>query len=83
MEELVAESGDISSRAGSFALWRKQFPSHVVGNLHITGVHLPKPIYSKVNREQGFQTEDKEVSEDQHVYVTAQFFTPSFLTVPP
>jgi len=74
--ELLAGSGDISSRAGSVALWSKQFPSHVVGNMRVTGVHLLKSIYSKENGEQGFQT------EDQLIYVTAQFFTLLFLTVP-
>lgn len=35
-------------------------------------------MYNKMNREQGFQTEGKELSEDQHLHVTAQFFTSLF-----
>lgn len=49
-----------------------------MGNLHIIDVHQPKLVYNKVNREQGFQTEGQEVSEDQHLHVAAQFFTSFF-----
>lgn len=52
-------------------------------HLYITGVHLTKSIYNNVNGQLGFQAEDKEMTEGQLVYVTAQFFTLLFLTVPP